>query len=1317
MSKEQIKNTKNVFDEFTGKYELSKTLRFELKPVGKTTDLLKQNQVFEKDKFIDDNYHKIKYYFDILHREFIYGALRGVSFPAALYENYYNAVQRLKAAKKEEKKNEKKKLREIEDELREKVVERFNDTAKIWKKDLTAKSIELKQDNTEVLFEEAILAVLKQRFPNPPSDDPNAPAIMFTHPATGEEKNLFDSFKGFFTYFSNFNNTKRNLYSKEEQDTAVANRAINENLRKFVENIFQFNERKNDYLQAGLTKEERQIFDLMFCNQCFAQNGIDKYNRIIGGFVTESGEKVKGINEKINLYNQQYKDKKLWQFAQLFKQILSKKDKKERFAEITDDAKVFTTLEEFLALNDGKLTNAKILMESFFKNNGLYDLEKVYIKGGALNTISQKWFNNWAVIGNLFQSGSKKKNKKSNEENGEAIKLPDFVSVAQLKQVLESRSIPENENFVAAKDIFRADYKNIYEKTTNYYEIFLKIWGKEWQDCIEQYAGGKREVEIMVKKEGLYRKESEEQIAKIKSCCDAALAVFQMMKYFALEKGRKKIEPDNGVDAAFYNSFNEYYQDYPVPVYYKEFRDYLTKKAHLGRLLFPAFNGKNEQRHPLSKRRLDGAEKIKLNFENGMLLSGWDKNKESQYYGVLFRDGAKFLLGIMTKEYHDLFIDQQKFSAEISPNNFTKVEYRQLNNIFRQLPRIAFAESNRELYGVTNELDEIRDEFKKFQDVRKKDKKLRFDKKKLDKLIDLYKKVLRVSYSADFNFGDTLDREYNFINDFFSAVERKTYALKFIPVNQEYIDGIVSEGKMFLFEITNKDFKKQRPSADNLHTLYFKALFDAKNLASPILKLSGGAEVFFRPRNEYLGKKKDKKGREVADHKRYGEDKVFLHIPIVLNMGVGGDFGFNSRINEFIAQDKKVKKIKIIGVDRGEKHLAYFALIDQDGKLLKCGDMDGMLPNGETYLKKLEDRAVERGEARREWKTIENIKELKNGYVSWVVRHLADMMLKENAVLVFEDLNIGFKRGRQKIEQQVYQKLELAIVRKLNYLVQKDALDGTPGHHLKAYQLTPQVHTPQDIGKQCGVVFYVSPGYTSLTCPECGYRKNISFNFENIQKARDTIQRTNLHMTYKDGTFCISYKSFDEKGRPKDTVEVSSNVKRVRWHKKGTEYAKEKENPDIQGEKIMEDSKSGVVKEYDMTVVLKHFFNENGIEYAKQTLSALELVVPESADYYRRLFWFLNLLLRSRNSVSGTDTDYIQCPRCLFHSDNDFQGHKYNGDANGAYNIARKGLLALRKIQEASDPAAVKWGDLRIDVSNWDKFVQKQWNNTSKSPK
>ena len=94
----------------------------------------------------------------------------------------------------------------------------------------------------------------------------------------------------------------------------------------------------------------------------------------------------------------------------------------------------------------------------------------------------------------------------------------------------------------------------------------------------------------------------------------------------------------------------------------------------------------------------------------------------------------------------------------------------------------------------------------------------------------------------------------------------------------------------------------------------------------------------------------------------------------------------------------------------------------------------------------LDSREKERREARQSWQTIENIKELKEGYLSQVVHKIAQLMIKYHAIVVLEDLNMGFMRGRQKVEKQVYQKFEKMLIDKLSYLVDQLPDSYRPGN-------------------------------------------------------------------------------------------------------------------------------------------------------------------------------------------------------------------------------------------------------------------------------
>ena len=132
-----------------------------------------------------------------------------------------------------------------------------------------------------------------------------------------------------------------------------------------------------------------------------------------------------------------------------------------------------------------------------------------------------------------------------------------------------------------------------------------------------------------------------------------------------------------------------------------------------------------------------------------------------------------------------------------------------------------------------------------------------------------------------------------------------------------------------------------------------------------------------------------------------------------------------------------------------------------------------------------------------------------------------------------------------------------------------------------------------------------------------------------------------------------------------------------------------------------------MVKEYNITKCLIGLFGKIGLDYKKNLLNKL---VSEKLDgnFYKNLFNYLNLLFEIRNSISGTKIDYISCPECGFHTDK--SENIKNGDDNGAYNIARKGIMILEKIKQYKKKNGnldkMNWGDLFIDIEEWDKFTQ-----------
>lgn len=338
-----------------------------------------------------------------------------------------------------------------------------------------------------------------------------------------------------------------------------------------------------------------------------------------------------------------------------------------------------------------------------------------------------------------------------------------------------------------------------------------------------------------------------------------------------------------------------------------------------------------------------------------------------------------------------------------------------------------------------------------------------------------------------FNFSDT--STYEDLSGFYREVEQQGYKLSFTNISVSFINKLVDEGKMYLFQIYNKDFSDYSKGTPNMHTLYWKALFDERNLADVVYKLNGQAEMFYRkksidythpthPANHPIqNKNKDNKKKEsvfeydLVKDRRYTVDKFLFHVPITMNFKSVGSENINQQVREYLQQTDDTH---IIGIDRGERHLLYLVVIDMQGNIKEQFTLNEIVNeyNGNTYRTNYHDlldtREEERLTARQSWQTIENIKELKEGYLSQVIHKITQLMVKYHAVVVLEDLNKGFMRGRQKVEKQVYQKFEKMLIDKLNYLVDKKADATQSGGLLNAYQLTSKFDSFQKLGKQSG---------------------------------------------------------------------------------------------------------------------------------------------------------------------------------------------------------------------------------------------------------
>ncbi|MDD5659298.1 MAG: hypothetical protein PHR39_04700 [Actinomycetota bacterium] len=356
-----------MFGGFTKKYEISKTLRFELKPVRETKILMEENKVIEKDKLILDNYHEVKKYFDKYHQFFIEESLKLSNIN---FNDFFNDYKRYKNNKKENIIHAKKDFVKIKNIYRKKICMLFDKKAKelskLYKQNL---NIDIEEDKS-FLKKKKIFLILKDHFRNE------------------EKEDIFSLFNGFTTYFSGYYLNRDNFYKDNGISSAIATRIIDENLIKFLDNIELYHSYKNI---LNLSKEELDCFEISNYNKALLQKDINIYNFKIGE-----------INKKINLYNQGIdnslggKKPKIRFFKKLYTQILGKDQAEEnKYIEIKTNKEVFGVLKDLDVYNVSNIKNIEIILDLLFnqeinnENNNL-DIKNIFIAKRFLNTISGK---------------------------------------------------------------------------------------------------------------------------------------------------------------------------------------------------------------------------------------------------------------------------------------------------------------------------------------------------------------------------------------------------------------------------------------------------------------------------------------------------------------------------------------------------------------------------------------------------------------------------------------------------------------------------------------------------------------------------------------------------------------------------------------------------------------------------------------------------------------------------------------------------------------------------------------------------------------
>lgn len=1274
-------------DQFTKKYKLSKTLRFELRPVaGNRTDLL--DKVITQDKVRAKDYEALKELIDSYHKYFIDLVLKEQTlFSVQEIEQFAGFYFKSNLEEKD-----KKAFTALQSEFRKKIAKCFTAHEKF--KPLFEK--ELLHSKKNSIEKSLILSWLDELLADG----------KVSKQTYAEQCELIKKFGSFVTYLQGFHSNRKNMYSDEEQSTAIAYRVVHENLPRFLDNCSM----PKKLAEQGFSMPEdiNDFFDYGRFNRCLSQQGITDYNTQLGGRTLANGNKVQGLNELINLHRQKMglTASVLPNLKPLYKQILSDQETRSfRLDHFESDEQMMLGVQAYNKKilegddeNPPVIETLKTLIHEFM--NGQYGFEAIYIKRSQLTKVSVSLFNEWYIIDNALKKYTEiiipagKATKKIEKEREQWLKK-EYFDIEDVEKALSGYLPTLDDNLLqhrakAEKNFLSNYFSNELEKPNeNCFEKarYLKLFEEA------KHAGSKAVRHELLKK-----------------VLDHYMELLHSLKPFSLAE-RDKTKLPSKKNEAFYGKLEPVYRELEnvIPLYNKV-RNFITKKPY-------------------------SLDKFKVTFEKGSLLGGWDANKETECLGVLFVKEERYFLGILGKSSNGIFGyrikpgDSKKVQerasalqklvlAESGEDSYKKIVYKLLPGANKMLPKVFFSKSGIKQFNPPEHIIKI-------------NKEKRYTKEKgtaneRNLLIDYYKEaLLQHPEWKNFNFVFSDTGVYEDISGFYKEVEAQGYKMEFDRIKKSYVDEKLKNGELFLFEIYNKDFSNYSKGQPNLHTSYWKLLFSPENLKDVVLKLNGEAEIFYRPeslkidqtvvhpankpianKNELNPKKESKFPYDIIKNRRFTQNKWLFHVPLTFNFKAGEARQFNKQVLNFLRDDLNQPQpdVHIIGLDRGERHLLYYTIINQQGEIKKQGSLNELISeyqkSAQNITKRTDYRALldrkekERDQARKSWETIENIKELKAGYLSHVIHVLAQMIIEYNAVVVMENLNIGFKRGRFKVEKQVYQKFEKALIDKLNYLVFKKNASGQSGHYLNAYQLTAPFETFSKLRSQTGFIFYVPAWYTSKIDPLTGFVNRFRWTYDTINKIQDFFSKfAGISYDCEANYFKFEF-SYDA------ILTENKNSKKWIVCTQG-------------GERAYYSPKEKQHKTENVTTALKALFDGFGIDYAAGADIRADIAKQTKKEFFEKLLWLFKLTVQLRYTyqLGGVQEDCIISPVCdstgNFFDSRAVQGTAYpqNADANGAYHIALKGLLLLAYVKRSepqNDPIKIPL----IKNEEWFDFVE-----------
>ena len=1206
------KYNNDAFSAMKGIYSLSKTLCFRAVPVGDTLKQIEANKVIKEAKEYVNYRDKVKEVGDAVIKEFINRSLRRATIKVHS-DGSMDSIEEFNNVLFGEKDKFKriKDLAAIGNKLKAQVAARFSETDAQFVANL----------NTDKFFKVNI-----------------AQTAMDAEHRLAVERICANT-----EYMSDYRKQRVSLFDPKYTGYSIPNRCIEDNLVIHLQNCKVWekigpiikDEVKavfNHLKESTCANSVDEIFTPAMFNVLLAQGDIDIYNGIIGG--VSLGEKksdmIHGINNAVQVYNSRVsKDEKIPSMSKLKKQILSDREPISWLPDVMkDDDAVTNTLASVIH-------NYQVLRDSVpvTKATSSPDLSLVYVSAKGLATYSNKAYGRFNTAENAVMAEIRRQHPKG------------------------PRKSPEN---------YEKDIKRLFNKMDCFSLSFLDY-------CVQNYVSDtvvdsaaflrgilkdQNEVETKIskylkEKDKLGKNTSFHQNKEFRNAARQLLDALMDLYHAVIRYSFKELPESR--DYAFYEMVEEYVSEFKTfNKAYNSIRTYVTKKPY-------------------------STKKVRLYFSNPELGKGWSMSKEYNSRLLLFKKGNDIFIGVVNRKCRNLTHNKEgELKQDVLAGDGTqiqKIEMQVIKDPSKQLNHVFFAKGWIE-NGPVRPTEEILAIRAKYRDT----KTITVDEK--NKYIDFYKAAIeKVDRWKKFGFSFRKAEDYETMNEFYADVEEQGFLMVSREVSEAKVYEAVSRGDLYLFQVMNQDMHEKHHGRDGNQTVWIREALACD--PSSAVKLCGGVAFYFRQasldrkvthpagvpmenKNPDNPRKTRTLSYDLIKNKRYTEDVFSVNIPVVVNYKASDKANrtelINERVNEII---KTYKEMPVLGINRGEKNLITYAVTAPDGRILEQGNFN--VVNGFDFRELLARRERERRKDKQNWDNINDIKNLKSGYMSVVIGEIVKLVLKYHCVVAIEKLDADFKSGRQKFERNVYSAFESALERKLSLVTDKNSEERTA----TALQLASTKAKSEEV--QNGIIFKTYPWMITQTDPATGFIPRLYLYHKDNASSEEKLKKfESFRYNKKDDLFELTFDY------AKVSPEAETGEKKV-W------------TVCTYGERIVNkiDLTSGLMMDEhnDLTAKMKELLDGYGIKYASGKDILKDVTEARNATFYREFFRLVNLTTTNRSwNEQLKEYRLIGCTR-------DKNGKFYDSrtcteymprdvDVNAAWNIARRVHRIIRNIRE-----------------------------------